>query len=208
MNVIEKLVESHAIAIVRGPDQKTGQDIADAILNAGMTCIEITLTNPGAFRIIESLANREGVCVGVGTVLTPADVLRAKEAGAAFIVSPNTDPDVIAQTKKEGLISIPGIASASDVAIALKSGADVLKLFPASTYGAGHLKALRDPFPGNLWCPTGGLTVDSMKEWFAAGATMIGLGGPLVKGGISEIPSNVQKFQIAINAATNTGMSV
>ena len=208
MNVLERLIESHAIAIVRGPDQKTGQDIADAILNAGMTCIEITLTNPGAFRIIESLANREGVCVGVGTVLTPADVLRAKEAGAAFIVSPNTDPDVIAQTKKEGLISIPGIASASDVAIALKSGADVLKLFPASTYGAGHLKALRDPFPGNLWCPTGGLTVDSLKEWFAAGATMIGLGGPLVKGGISEIPSNVQKFQIAINAATNTGMSV
>ena len=208
MNVLERLIESHAIAIVRGPDQKTGQDIADAILNAGMTCIEITLTNPGAFRIIESLANREGVCVGVVTVLTPADVLRAKEAGAAFIVSPNTDPDVIAQTKKEGLISIPGIASASDVAIALKSGADVLKLFPASTYGAGHLKALRDPFPGNLWCPTGGLTVDSMKEWFAAGATMIGLGGPLVKGGISEIPSNVQKFQIAINAATNTGMSV
>ena len=208
MNVLERLIESHAIAIVRGPDQKTGQDIADAILNAGMTCIEITLTNPGAFRIIESLANREGVCVGVGTVLTPADVLRAKEAGAAFIVSPNTDPDVIAQTKKEGLISIPGIASASEVAIALKSGADVLKLFPASTYGSGHLKALRDPFPGNLWCPTGGLTVDSMKEWFAAGATMIGLGGPLVKGGISEIPSNVQKFQIAINAATNTGMSV
>ena len=208
MNVLERLIESHVIAIVRGPDQKTGQDIADAILNAGMTCIEITLTNPGAFRIIESLANREGVCVGVGTVLTPADVLRAKEAGAAFIVSPNTDPDVIAQTKKEGLISIPGIASASDVAIALKSGADVLKLFPASTYGSGHLKALRDPFPGNLWCPTGGLTVDSMKEWFAAGATMIGLGGPLVKGGISEIPSNVQKFQIAINAATNTGMSV
>ena len=148
MNVIEKLVESHAIAIVRGPDQKTGQDIADAILNAGMTCIEITLTNPGAFHIIESLSNREGVCVGVGTVLTPADVIRAKVAGAAFIVSPNTDPDVIAQTKKEGLISIPGIASASEVAIALKSGADVLKLFPASTYGSGHLKALRDPFPG------------------------------------------------------------
>ena len=208
MNVLERLIESHAIAIVRGPDQKTGQDIADAILNAGMTCIEITLTNPGAFHIIESLSNREGVCVGVGTVLTPADVIRAKVAGAAFIVSPNTDPDVIAQTKKEGLISIPGIASASEVAIALKSGADVLKLFPASTYGSGHLKALRDPFPGNLWCPTGGLTVDSMKEWFAAGATMIGLGGPLVKGGISEIPSNVQKFQIAIDAATNTGMSV
>ena len=208
MNVLERLIESHVIAIVRGPDQKTGQDIADAILNAGMTCIEITLTNPGAFHIIESLSNREGVCVGVGTVLTPADVIRAKVAGAAFIVSPNTDPDVIAQTKKEGLISIPGIASASEVAIALKSGADVLKLFPASTYGSGHLKALRDPFPGNLWCPTGGLTVDSMKEWFAAGATMIGLGGPLVKGGISEIPSNVQKFQIAIDAATNTGMSV
>ncbi len=208
MNVLEKLKESRAIGIVRGPDQEIGQNIADAILNAGLLCIEITLTNPGAFQIVETLASREGVCVGVGTVLNPADVHRAKEAGASFIVSPNTDPEVIRETKLQGLLSIPGISSASDVAVALKCGANVLKLFPASTYGPSHLKALRDPFPGNLWCPTGGLRLDSVKEWFDAGASMIGLGGPLVKGGFGEIARNVQQFQEAIGAAKGSNSTL
>ncbi|CAB4343001.1 unannotated protein [freshwater metagenome] len=201
MNVIDRLISSGAVAIVRGPDQKTGQQIADAIVSAGLSCIEVTMTNPGAFEIITSLAKRDGVCVGVGTILDPADVLRAKNAGASFIVSPNTDPEVISATKSAGLLSIPGIASATDVAVALKAGADVLKLFPASTYGPGHLKALRDPFPGNIWCPTGGMTTTSVAEWFAAGASLVGLGGPLTKGGIGEIGNNVQGFLNAISAA-------
>lgn len=201
MNVIDRLISSGAVAIVRGPDQKTGQQIADAIVSAGLSCIEVTMTNPGAFEIITSLAKRDGVCVGVGTILDPADVLRAKNAGASFIVSPNTDPAVISATKSAGLLSIPGIASATDVAVALKAGADVLKLFPASTYGPGHLKALRDPFPGNIWCPTGGMTTTSVAEWFAAGASLVGLGGPLTKGGIGEIGNNVQSFLNAISAA-------
>ncbi|MCX6426905.1 MAG: bifunctional 4-hydroxy-2-oxoglutarate aldolase/2-dehydro-3-deoxy-phosphogluconate aldolase [Actinomycetes bacterium] len=201
MNVIDRLISSGAVAIVRGPDQKTGQQIADAIVSAGLSCIEVTMTNPGAFEIITSLAKRDGVCVGVGTILDPADVLRAKNAGASFIVSPNTDPAVISATKSAGLLSIPGIASATDVAVALKAGADVLKLFPASTYGPGHLKALRDPFPGNIWCPTGGMTTTSVAEWFAAGASLVGLGGPLTKGGIGEIGNNVQGFLNAISAA-------
>ena len=201
MNVIDRLISSGAVAIVRGPDQKTGQQIADAIVSAGLSCIEVTMTNPGAFEIITSLAKRDGVCVGVGTILDPADVLRAKNAGASFIVSPNPDPAVISATKSAGLLSIPGIASATDVAVALKAGADVLKLFPASTYGPGHLKALRDPFPGNIWCPTGGMTTTSVAEWFAAGASLVGLGGPLTKGGIGEIGNNVQGFLNAISAA-------
>lgn len=201
MNVLDRLVSSGAVAIVRGPDQKTGQEIADAIVGAGLNCIEVTMTNPGAFEIISSLAKRDGVCVGVGTIVDSADVLRAKNAGASFIVSPNTDPAVISATKSAGLLSIPGIASATDVAVALKAGADVLKLFPASTYGPGHLKALRDPFPGNLWCPTGGMTTTSVADWFAAGASMVGLGGPLTKGGIGEIGKNVQSFLNAISAA-------
>lgn len=208
MNVIERLIEGGAIAIVRGPDQESGQRIADEILTAGLTCIEVTLTNPGAFEIIAALASLEEVCVGVGTVLNPDDVIRAKKAGASFIVSPNTDPDVIAKTKSEGLVSIPGIASASDVALALKCGADILKLFPASTYGPSHLKALRDPFPGNLWCPTGGISVASVSEWFAAGASMIGLGGPLIKGGVAEIKKNVQLFQNAIAVARSTSLNI
>ena len=205
MNVMDTLVESGAVAIVRAPDQESGQQIADAIVNAGLKSIEVTLTSPGAFEIIASLASRSGLCVGVGTVLDPADVSRARSAGATFVVSPNTNPGVIAATKSQGLISIPGVATASDVAIALAAGADVLKLFPASTYGPAHLRALRDPFPGNIWCPTGGLTIATIPDWFAAGATLVGLGGPLLKGGFEAIGTNVSAFMRSIAAAKKIG---
>ena len=198
MNVLERMTTSGALAIVRAADQATGQRIADAIVSAGLTCIEVTMTNPGALAIIESLASRSEVCVGVGTVVTTADVSRAKSAGALFVVSPNTDIDVIAATKAAGLVSCPGVATATEVGMALKAGADVLKLFPASSYGPAHLKALRDPYPGTVWCPTGGVSVESVPTWFDAGASFVGLGGPLIKGGAENIGANVHAFMHAI----------
>ena len=197
----EDLLRAGAVAIVRMPDQAAGAEVADRIVAAGLTTIEITLTNPGALTIIENLAKRPGVQVGVGTVVNSKDVLRARDAGAQFIVSPNTDEEVIGETKRAGLISLPGVATPSEVAAAKKYGADILKLFPASTFGPGHLKALRDPFPGNFWCPTGGLSADSVGEWFAAGANIVGVGGPLIKGGMDVIESNVKAFLEAVAKA-------
>lgn len=206
MSVVESLLKSGAVAIVRTADQASCQAIADAIVGAGLTSIEITLTTQGALEVVASLAGRSNLCVGVGTVLSIADVNNAAKAGATFVVSPNTNPEVIAATKKAGLISIPGVATPSDVAAALAAGADVLKLFPASSYGPAHLKALRDPFPGNLWCPTGGLTVAGLPDWFAAGANMVGLGGPLLKGGVSQIPENVRAFLAAVTQARQVNL--
>ena len=197
----EDLLRAGAVAIVRMPDQAAGAEVADRIVAAGLTTIEITLTNPGALTIIENLAKRSGVQVGVGTVVNSKDVLRARDAGAQFIVSPNTDEEVIGETKRAGLISLPGVATPSEVAAAKKYGADILKLFPASTYGPAHLKALRDPFPGNFWCPTGGLSADSVGEWFAAGANIVGVGGPLIKGGMDAIEANVKAFLEAVAKA-------
>lgn len=197
----DELLRAGAVAIVRMPDQDAGQKVADRIVAAGLTTIEITLTNPGALAIIENLAKNPEVQVGVGTVVDSKDVIRAKNAGASFIVSPNTDEDVIGETKRAGLISLPGVATPSEVAAAKKYGADILKLFPASTFGPGHLKALRDPFPGNYWCPTGGLSADSVGDWFAAGANVVGVGGPLIKGGVDAIEGNVRAFLAAVAKA-------
>lgn len=197
----EDLLQAGAVAIVRMPDQAAGQDVADRIVAAGLTTIEITLTNPGALTIIENLAQRPCVQVGVGTVVDSKDVIRAKDAGATFIVSPNTDEDVIGETKRAGLLSLPGVATPSEVAAAKRYGADILKLFPASTFGPGHLKALRDPFPGNFWCPTGGLSAESVEQWFAAGANIVGVGGPLIKGGVEAIEGNVKAFLAAVAKA-------
>ena len=93
------------------------------------------------------------------------------------------------------------MATTREVAAAKRYGADILKLFPASTFGPGHLKALRDPFPGNFWCPTGGLSAETVEQWFAAGANIVGVGGPLIKGGVEAIEGNVKAFLAAVAKA-------
>ena len=205
MKTLNSLLSHKLMALVRTDSKEKGQELADVLVEAGIKVIEITLSTPGAEKIIEKLAKNKELTVGAGTVLSAKDVKKAEKAGAKFIVSPDTNEDVIKASKKLGLISMPGVATASEVAIALDNGADVLKLFPASTYGPAHLKALRDPFPGKLWCPTGGITLGSVDDWFAAGANLIGLGGPLTKGGLGKVKENVIAFTNAVAAANKVG---
>ena len=205
MNTLNYILSRKLMALVRMDSKEKGQELADTLVGAGIRVIEITLTTPGAEKIISTLVKNKELTVGAGTVLTVKDVKKAENAGAKFIVSPDTNEDVIKASKKLGLISMPGVATASEVAIALESGADILKLFPASTYGPSHLKALRDPFPGKLWCPTGGITLSSVDDWFAAGASLIGLGGPLTKGGLDKVSENVTSFTNAVAAANKVG---
>ena len=170
MKTIDSLLKFKLMGLVRTNDQSTAQAMADAMVDAGIRAIEITLTTPGALSIVEKLSANKDLTVGVGTVVSKRDVKDAAKAGAKFIVSPNTDTDVINKSKNLNLISMPGVATATEVGVAINAGADILKLFPASTYGPSHLKALRDPYPNRLWCPTGGITLGSVDEWFAAGA--------------------------------------
>jgi 2-dehydro-3-deoxyphosphogluconate aldolase/(4S)-4-hydroxy-2-oxoglutarate aldolase len=205
MKTLNSLLSNKLMALVRMDSKEKGQELADLLVGAGIKVIEITLTTPGAEKIIEKLAKNKELTLGAGTVRTVKDVKKAENAGAKFIVSPDTNEDVIKASKKLSLISMPGVATASEVAIALDNGADILKLFPASTYGPSHLKALRDPFPGNLWCPTGGITLGSVDDWFAAGANLIGLGGPLIKGGLDKVNENVIAFTNAVARANKVG---
>jgi 2-dehydro-3-deoxyphosphogluconate aldolase/(4S)-4-hydroxy-2-oxoglutarate aldolase len=205
MKTVDALLNHKIMGLVRTNDQATGQAMADAMVNAGIRAIEITLTTPGALDIVEKLSENKDLIVGVGTVISKENVKSAEKAGAKFIVSPNTDSDVIEKTKSLDLVSMPGIATATEVGEALKAGADILKLFPASTYGPAHLKALRDPYPGQLWCPTGGISLGSVDDWFAAGANLIGLGGPLTKGGLGKVSENVTAFLSAVSSANKVG---
>lgn len=205
MKTIDSLLKYKLMGLVRTNDQSTAQAMADAMVDAGVRAIEITLTTPGALNIVEKLSVNKDLTVGVGTVVSKGDVKNAAKAGAKFIVSPNTDVDVINKSKKLNLISMPGVATATEVGVAINAGADILKLFPASTYGPSHLKALRDPYPNRLWCPTGGITLGSVDEWFAAGANLIGLGGPLTKGGLDKVKENVIAFMGAVSTSNKVG---
>ena len=202
MKTIDKLLSEKMMTLVRSNSQSEGQAMADALVEAGVKVIEITLTTPGALKIIEKLLKNKDLLVGAGTVRTVKDVKKAEDIGASFIVSPDTNEDVIAATKKLKLVSMPGVSTPTEVAIAEESGADILKLFPAAILGPAHLKMIREPFPNNRWCPTAGITLESIPKWFEAGADLVGLGGPLTKDGISGVSKNVLAFRSAINEAS------
>jgi 2-dehydro-3-deoxyphosphogluconate aldolase/(4S)-4-hydroxy-2-oxoglutarate aldolase len=175
--------------------------MANALVAAGINLIEFTTTTPGALNLVEEFAANKSLNVGLGTALNKDHVNAAKKAGAQFVISPHTDEEVIKATKAADLISIPGVASPTDIGNAIKYGADALKFFPASSLGPNYLKAVREPFPGQIWMATGGISVESIDDWMRAGCTAVGIGSPLTSGGLNEIPARVKAFQDAIKAA-------
>jgi len=202
VKTIDKLLSEKMMTLVRSKSQSEGQAMAEALVEAGVKVIEITLTTPGALKIIEKLLENKDLLVGAGTVRTVKDVKKVEDVGASFIVSPDTNEDVIKATKKLKLVSMPGVSTPTEVAIAEESGADILKLFPAAILGPAHLKMIREPFPNNRWCPTAGITLESIPKWFEAGADLVGLGGPLTKDGVGGVGKNVLAFRNAINEAS------
>ena len=202
MKTVDKLLAEKMMTLVRCNTQAQGQEMADALVDAGVKVIEITLTTPGALKIIEKLLKNKDLLVGAGTVRTVKDVKKVEAIGARFIVSPDTNEDVITATKKLKLVSMPGVSTPTEVGIAVDAGADILKLFPASVLGPAHLKSIREPFPNNRWCPTAGVTLESIPKWFEAGADLVGLGGPLTKDGAAGVRKNVLAFRSAIDAAS------
>jgi len=189
---------SGLIAIIRTSTTKEGRTFAQAFVDAGVDLIEFTTTTPGAFDLIEEFSGLKKVQVALGTAMSKQDVKNGKKAGAKIVISPHTSKEVIKATKNAGLISVPGVASPTEIADALRCGGDVLKFFPASSLGINFLKSVRDPFPGNTWMATGGIALADIDAWVKAGISGFGLGGPLTSGGVSEIPNRVRDFQKAI----------
>jgi 2-dehydro-3-deoxyphosphogluconate aldolase / (4S)-4-hydroxy-2-oxoglutarate aldolase len=189
---------SGLIAIIRTKTTEEGRTFAQAFVDAGVDLIEFTTTTPGAFDLIEEFSGLKNLHVALGTAMSKQDVKNGKKAGAKIVISPHTSKEVIKATKNAGLISVPGVATPTEIADALSFGADILKFFPASSLGIGFLKSVRDPFPGNTWMATGGIALADIDAWVKAGISGFGLGGPLTSGGVSEIPNRVKDFQKAI----------
>ena len=197
----ELTFESGLVAIIRTKTADEARAAATALIAAGVDVIEFTTTTPAVFDLIEEFASKTGVHVGLGTAMNRAHVLSGKDAGAKFVISPHVSQEVIEVTKQAGLISIPGVASPTDVADALRYGADILKFFPASALGPNYLKAVCEQFPGLNWMATGGISVETIPDWIAAGVTGFGVGGKLTSGGVAEIPNRVAEFKAAIATA-------
>ena len=194
---------SGLIAIIRSKSTNEGREFAQAFVDVGVDLIEFTTTTPGAFDLIEEFSGIKNVQIALGTAMSKQDVENGKKAGAKIVISPHTSEEVIKATKNAGLISVPGVATPTEIADALSFGADILKFFPASSLGIGFLKSVRDPFPGNTWMATGGIALADVDTWVKAGISGFGLGGPLTSGGVSEIANRVKDFQNAILQSKN-----
>ena len=180
--VIELIARGRIIAILRGNFGGREEEIASTLADAGVTAMEVTLNSPGAVHSINRLAKAFGnrLAIGAGTVLRATEVDLVAEAGARFIVSPNRDVRVIEATKRGGLVSLPGCFTPSEMVEAIQAGADAIKVFPASSLGPTFVKSLHGPLPDIRLVPTGGVTIESASDYFAAGAWAVGTGSELV----------------------------
>ncbi len=174
------------IAILRGIDPDEAVPVAEALVGAGMTRIEVPLNSPSPFVSIERMVKAVGeqAVIGAGTVLTEDDVQKVHEAGGTLVVSPNCDTAVIRTTKSLNMQSFPGVLTPSECFAALQAGADGLKVFPAFQMGLEGLKAVRAVLPATTDVyMVGGVGPDNFAEWRKAGASGFGLGSWLYKPG-------------------------
>ena len=206
MTTLSQILTSKIVAIIRGAEPDNVIDIAKALHEGGVQCMEITLNSPNALQVIENIATKmEGrILVGAGTVLNKTEAAAAIAAGAKFIISPITDIETIHKTKELGAVSIPGAFTPTEIFTAFSGGGDIIKVFPGS-FGPGFIKEVLAPLPQIPLMPTGGINLENIYEFKKAGAIAFGVGKSLVETNqkitdayLDEIIKNAQSFIQAI----------
>ncbi|NAO99760.1 bifunctional 4-hydroxy-2-oxoglutarate aldolase/2-dehydro-3-deoxy-phosphogluconate aldolase [Halomonas sp. MG34] len=208
MNTLNWIEDKKLIAILRGYNTADSIAIAKALHAGGITTLEVTLNSPSPFQTIEKISSELGdeVIVGAGTVLDAESARLAISAGAQFILSPTFDRETIKLTKRYGKVSIPGAFTPTEILNAFEEGADIIKVFPASTLGPSFVKDLRGPLPQLKLLPTGGVTVENVASFIKNGAVGVGLGSSLVSSVekvtdefLNELTKRASAFVQAVN---------
>jgi 2-dehydro-3-deoxyphosphogluconate aldolase/(4S)-4-hydroxy-2-oxoglutarate aldolase len=197
------------IAVLRAPSEELALGMVEALVAGGVTGIEITYTTPNAPNVVRALDRIYGsrILLGMGTLVGPAQVEEARDAGARFIVTPHTNARLAEVMVASGLATMIGALTPSEVEAAHALGADVVKIFPASLGGPPYLRSLRGPFPDIPMMPSGGVNVENIGDWLAAGAVAVSAGSELCpvdwarQGRFESITQRALEFVVALDVA-------
>ena len=183
--VLSKITECGLVAVVRAESGEQAIKIAEACANAGVAGIEITFTVPGAADVIRDCAKRFNngeIIIGAGTVMDAETARTAILAGAQYVVSPYLNVETVQLCNRYRVPVMPGAMTIKEVVEAMQAGADIVKVFPGELFGPKFIKAVKGPIPYAKMMPTGGVSLDNVNEWIAAGAVAVGVGGNLTAG--------------------------
>jgi 2-dehydro-3-deoxyphosphogluconate aldolase/(4S)-4-hydroxy-2-oxoglutarate aldolase len=180
--IISRIIEKKIIAVLRIKEEEKLQKVIEAIHSGGVSIIEITMTVPNAFKLIEKMSEnfRDKILIGVGSVLNKSTAEDAIKAGAKFVVSPVFKKEIIEITHKYNLPVMPGAFTPTEIQTAYEAGADIVKVFPADIVGMNFFKAILAPLPHLKLMPTGGVSLTNAGEWIKAGACAVGVGTALL----------------------------
>lgn len=184
-DVYKKIEISGLVAVIRSRNQQEALKITEACLTGGVGAIEITFTVPKAHEVISKLTSEfagADILIGAGTVLDPETARIAILSGASFIVSPCLNINTIKLCNRYAIPYIPGAMTIKEALDAMEFGADIVKIFPGEISGPKIIKAFKGPLPYGKFMPTGGVNLDNIDEWIAAGAVAVGVGGSLTEG--------------------------
>lgn len=204
-----RLRSAGVVAVIRGPSAEGAVSAAKALIEGGVTGIEITYSTPDAARAIASVSGvvDDRVVLGAGTVTNAEQAKAAAAAGATFIVTPGTNEALASAVLETGVAGIFGALTPSEVLQVVAWGAHAVKIFPASLGGPSYLRALRAPMPDLSLMPTGGVSADNLADWFAAGASCVGAGSELCSAKLisdqawSEIEQRARRYAEALASA-------
>jgi 2-dehydro-3-deoxyphosphogluconate aldolase/(4S)-4-hydroxy-2-oxoglutarate aldolase len=201
---LKALHEAAVVAVIRAPSADAAVAMSHALVKGGVTGVELTFTTPGAAgaiaRVRKELPN---ALVGAGTVLDPAELAAACDAGAAFLVSPHFDPELLDKARARGVPYLPGALTPTEIVRAWKAGAACVKLFPGSAVGPGYVKAIGGPLPDVPIMPTGGVDEKNLVEWLKAGVVAVGMGGALATGTSEEIEAASRRIMRIVHGYRN-----
>ena len=181
--IIQKIKKLAVVPIVRTPDEKSALAAVEAVLAGGIDCVEITMTVANALKAIEMIADRHGdkILLGAGTVLDPETARSCMLAGAQFFVTPSLNHKTIEMARRYSRPIFPGGLTPTEILTAWEAGADGVKVFPCSALGgAKYIKAVKAPFPHIDLIPTGGVNLETIADFLAAGSTAVGIGSELI----------------------------